>query len=114
MSTITTVETATFKVGRYTVHQRARFDNPAWPQYLVMLGSKVIGKQFSMPSETDCERLRRESSPVVQIETRTKSRYGRPGKVFTRLCARCESPFVPRCNGTAYCPPCRPLLRKAA
>lgn len=51
------VEPFTFKIGRYTVQQRPRFDSPGWAQYVVYLGDLVIGKSFSMPDEGCCDWL---------------------------------------------------------
>jgi hypothetical protein len=52
-------ESRTFPAGPYTVRQQLRFDNPYWPQYVIFLGEVLIGKQFSIPNESDCEWLRR-------------------------------------------------------
>lgn len=51
-------ETRTFPVGPFTVHQRPRLDNPAWAQYLVFLGKKLVGASFSLPDLGCCEWLR--------------------------------------------------------
>lgn len=59
------IGTSTFTVGKFTVQQRPRFDNPAFAVYIVMLAGEFIGKQFSMPSITDCQWLQRENSPNV-------------------------------------------------
>lgn len=48
-------------VGRFTVHISIRPDNPAFPVYVVMADGLVIGRQFSMPSQSDCEWLERQS-----------------------------------------------------
>lgn len=45
------------RLGRYTVVQRLRFDNPAWPQYVIFAGDKLVGKSFSMPDEGWCQFL---------------------------------------------------------
>ena len=42
-------------VGCYTVRLGIRADNPAFPAYLVYRDATFIGKQFSMPSVSDCE-----------------------------------------------------------
>ena len=45
------------RLGRFTVVTRLRFDNPAFAQYLVFIGDKLIGKSFSMPDEGTCRWL---------------------------------------------------------
>lgn len=54
------VETHVFEIGPYRVRQQPRFDSPAWACYLVFLGDVLIGKSFSMPSQSDCEWLERQ------------------------------------------------------
>lgn len=49
--------TCSFSVGTYTVWQRPRMDNPAFAQYLVFLGEKLIGKTFSVPDVDACRWL---------------------------------------------------------
>jgi hypothetical protein len=51
------VEPKSWMCGPFTIHQRARFDSPAWAVYIVCLGEKQIGKQFSIPQLSDCEWL---------------------------------------------------------
>lgn len=51
------VESCSWRLGVFTVYQRPRFSAPAWPQYLVYIGPKLIGKQFSRPSLDDCRWL---------------------------------------------------------
>jgi hypothetical protein len=41
-------------LGKYTVFTALRPDNPAFPVYRIFIGAKLIGKQFSVPSLTDC------------------------------------------------------------
>lgn len=53
------------RIGPYTVRAGMRLDNPAFPVYLIYRGEKFIGKQFSMPSETDCEWLERTNGRYV-------------------------------------------------
>lgn len=48
-------ETRTYQLGKFTIREQPRFDNPAWPQYLIFRGEKLIGAQFSRPSLSDCE-----------------------------------------------------------
>ena len=49
------VENLTWHLGPFTIHQRARLDSPAWAVFLIYRGSLLIGKNFSRPSESDCE-----------------------------------------------------------
>lgn len=52
-------ETRSFAVGRFTIWQRPRLDNPAWPQYLIYLAERLVGKSFSVPDEECCTRMAR-------------------------------------------------------
>lgn len=71
--------TSTFTLSSFTVRVRPRFDNPAWAVYLVFAGERLIGKQFSIPTLSDCEWLQRqiyatasharETSRDVQLRT---------------------------------------------
>lgn len=81
------VETSTWTIGRFTIHKRPRFDNPAWAVFLVYCGEELVGKQASYPSLTDCEWLLRqgiyaESSARVTLRERPGShlRGGRATK----------------------------------
>lgn len=49
------------RVGKYVVRVGLRPDNPAFPQFLVYRGDKFIGKQFSVPCESDCDWLARQA-----------------------------------------------------
>lgn len=49
-------------LGKFTVRVGLRPDNPAFPLYLVYIGDRLIGKQFSMPAESDCEWLQRQAN----------------------------------------------------
>lgn len=73
--------TSTFTLGRFTVHVRPRFDNPAWAVYVVFLGERLVGKQFSIPSLSDCQWLLRTggvySPPTAWHEW--KAIYRKPG-----------------------------------
>lgn len=64
-----TAETRLFAVGRFTVQQRPRFDNPAFAVYVVFLGEKLVGKNFSMPSESDCEWLLRSNGETYATKS---------------------------------------------
>lgn len=61
-------ETRTFTLGKFTVRQSPRFDNPAWAVYTVYLGDKVIGKSFSIPDLGCCEYLERWDGYYVHEE----------------------------------------------
>lgn len=56
------VEVRSWEIGKFTVRQRPRFDNPSWGQYLVFIGEKLIGKSFSMPDLGACEWLERQEA----------------------------------------------------
>lgn len=45
------------ELGKFIVHERTRFDNPAWPVYFVFLRGKLVGKSFSRPDLGCCEWL---------------------------------------------------------
>lgn len=47
----------TFQLGPYTIRISLRTDNPAFASFLIFRGDALIGKQFSRPCETDCQRL---------------------------------------------------------
>jgi hypothetical protein len=47
----------TIEIGPFTVRCGMRPDNPAWPVYLIYRRDKLIGRQFSMPSRSDCDSL---------------------------------------------------------
>jgi hypothetical protein len=44
----------TLQIGMFTIRCAIRFDNPAFPKYLIFKGDALVGSQFSMPSESDC------------------------------------------------------------
>jgi len=48
-----------FELGKYTVRAGLRPDNPLFPVYIIFKGKRLIGRQFSVPSLTDCEWLER-------------------------------------------------------
>lgn len=50
-------ETRMYQLGQYTILERPRTDNPAWPVYIIRIGLKVVGRGFSKPSLSDCEWL---------------------------------------------------------
>jgi hypothetical protein len=53
---------ATLKIGRYIVRIGLRRDNPSFPVYLVFLGDRLIGRQFSVPSLSDCDWIERQAN----------------------------------------------------
>lgn len=69
------VDNKTFHRGKYTVHQRQRFDNPAWPLYIIRHGERIVGRQFSYPSESDCEWLDRERA-IYAAQSAAPQPYG--------------------------------------
>lgn len=79
-------EQKVFRIGRYTVRQQIRPDNPYWPQYVIFLGDDLVGKQFSMPNESDCDWLRRTNGVYALVSAPTTKfsvsrRRGRPSNV---------------------------------
>ena len=58
-------ETRSFPVGRFTVWQKPRFDNPAFAQYVIYLAGKLIGKSFSRPDAECCERMEKYGPEAV-------------------------------------------------
>lgn len=54
-------EIKTWRIGRFTIRQQPRFDNPAWAQFTVSIGTKFIGNAFSCPDLGCCEYLERQS-----------------------------------------------------
>lgn len=71
------VSPSTFTLGRFTVHVRPRFDSPGWAVYIVYLGERLIGKQFSRPNISDCQWLARQGDPVSRPVYAPRSLYGR-------------------------------------
>lgn len=81
-------ETKTWRIGRYTVRQQPRFDNPAWAQYLVFATDKLIGKSFSCPDLALCDYLdyqqrdkpacTRAKAPALPLRGVAAFRKGRP------------------------------------
>lgn len=74
-------------LGKFTVRVGLRTDNPLFPVYLVFLGAKLIGKQFSVPTISDCEWLERQHDPVIRPVYAAPSARGRTfstGGYYTR------------------------------
>jgi hypothetical protein len=44
----------TMQLGVFTIRCTIRFDNPAFPKYLIFNGDNLVGIQFSAPCESDC------------------------------------------------------------
>lgn len=64
------------RLGKFTVHVRLRFDNPAWPLYVVYVGERLIGKSFSIPDLGCCQWLERQN-PARTIYATTSARLPR-------------------------------------
>jgi hypothetical protein len=96
--------TSSFTVGRFTVLQRPRHDNPYFAVFVIYLGEVFIGKQFSMPSESDCQSLGRNHEPRTPAPDRATLKYGRRAAIALSRCERCGSPFS---GLSALCVPCR-------
>lgn len=56
------VESRSWLLGKFTVHQRPRIDSPSWACYLVFIGERLIGKSFSMPDLECCCYLERQET----------------------------------------------------
>ena len=70
-------------IGRFTVLISIRPDNPAFPAYVVMVDGHVIGRQFSVPSLSDCEWLERQvyATSSTWLERSNARRRRRAGYV---------------------------------
>jgi hypothetical protein len=97
--------TSSFTVGRFTVLQRPRHDNPYFAVFVIYLGEVFIGKQFSMPSESDCQSLGRNHEPREPAPERPTLKYGRRAAIPTMTCERCGTTFT-RGLGS-LCVPCK-------
>lgn len=69
---------STIILGPYTLRIGIRIDNPAFPSYLVYRGTTFIGKQFSMPSQSDCEWLESNSGTYARESSSLEISRGRP------------------------------------
>lgn len=54
---IAIADTRSWTDGPYTIQQKPRLDSPSWPVYVVFRGERLVGKSFSLPSESDCRWL---------------------------------------------------------
>ena len=98
--------TSSFVVGKYTVQQRPRFDNPAFAVFIIFLGAKLIGKQFSMPSVSDCDALKRAAKEATPLAvTERVHGYGRRAAFPVSVCERCGSKFTRGLS--SLCVPCK-------
>lgn len=80
-------ETLIYQVGAFTVRQQPRFDNPAFAQFLIFLGDVLIGKQFSIPCESDCLWLnscRLKAQNAMYAEPKAPWVYGFTAKTIAR------------------------------
>lgn len=78
------VETLTFTLGAYRVQQRPRPDNPGFAVYLVFRGTKLVGRQFSRPCESDCQWLERENGVYATESTFVRIEHTRGVYVFPK------------------------------
>ena len=83
----TIAETKSWLIGPYRVQQRPRPDNFSWPVYIVFLGDVLIGKQFSIPSESDCAWLERTAGVYATVSAKRRG-YSARGNAALRHQAR--------------------------
>jgi hypothetical protein len=92
-------ERSTWKLGLFTVRQVVRQDNPYWPAFLIFLGEKLIGRQASRPSESDCEWHRATSGVYATVSVSpqkfTMPRRGRPTNAERERRAALEAQEIP-------------------
>lgn len=69
-------ESRAYQVGPFTIQERPRPDNPAWPVYIVLLGLRVVGKGFSKPSISDCEWMAGQKGETVYADPAPAKPYG--------------------------------------
>ena len=67
----------TFDLGIYTVRITLRHDNPHWPRYVIFIGNKVVGCQFSVPTLSDCQWLHRNNGVYSTSTYWHATSYGR-------------------------------------
>lgn len=93
-------------LGKYTILQTLRRDNPAFALYLICVGEREIGRQFSMPCLSDCQWLESQKDAAHPSYTpRPKYNYGRKGKQALTHCSGCGSSIHKRWG--AFCQACR-------
>lgn len=90
-------ESQTF--GPYTVLRTVRFDNPAFPQFTVMRGGKIVGRSLSALDRGWCEFVERMANGERYVEnpareagysyafTEERKRAGRRGRA-ARIASR--------------------------
>lgn len=59
-------EVRSFTISRYTVWQKPRMDNPAFAQYLIYIGDRLLGKSFSLPDLGCCQWVEHHGSESPQ------------------------------------------------
>lgn len=77
----------TILLGPFVVRCALRFDNPAFPRYIIFRGDRLVGVQFSVPCLSDCrwhevrrgryataEETKKDSAWQLSIPPRWKSR----------------------------------------
>jgi hypothetical protein len=47
-------QTSTFTISVFTIKQKPLFDNPAFAVFLIFLKDRLVGRQISYPTLTDC------------------------------------------------------------
>lgn len=100
-------KTKVYPLGRFVIRQQPHFDNPAFAQFLVFLGTTLIGKQFSAPSISDCERIERERAQATPSRAYAKTTY-RVRRLDLAECAECGADFVKSPSKPhTLCQPCR-------
>lgn len=88
-------ETSTFAVDCFVVQQRPRQDNPYWAVFIVFLNGKLIGKQFSRPTLSDCRWLERSVYAEESSHQDTSGparRLRAVGAVGIQRCLSCGAP----------------------
>ena len=65
-----------FDVGPFTVTVGVRPDNPSFACYIICRGTKLIGKQFSYPSLTDCQWFEKQKGVYADRSENATQAYG--------------------------------------
>lgn len=68
-------------LGKFTIIIAVRPDNPAFPCYRVFIGARMIGKQFSIPTLSDCEWLERQTHE--ELVYASQSEYSRSDGTYS-------------------------------
>lgn len=85
-------ETKVYELGQYTIRKQPLFDNPYWATHVIFHQGEIIGRQLSVPTESDCDWYRatkgRYAAPTpwrqAHPELMRNSRRGRPRKEDAR------------------------------